>query len=78
MQVLFPYWLYAVSATVKRPVVVYVWLGFCAVEVYVSPKLQDHAVGEFVEESVKVTANGTAPIVGVPEKAATGGLPTLM
>ena len=31
-----------------------------------------------MEESVKVTASGACPIVGVPENAATGALPALM
>ncbi len=42
------------------------------VEVFESPKVHDHAVGLLVEESVKLTARGAAPIVGVPEKFATG------
>ena len=54
------------------------WLGLCTVLVPPSPNVHDHAVGVFVEESVKFTVNGTAPIVGVPEKAATGALPTVM
>ena len=37
-----------------------------------SPKVQDHAVGVFVELSVKVTVSVGAPMVGVPEKLATG------
>ena len=47
-------------------------------EVVVSPKFHDHAVGEFVELSVKLTASGALPEVGVPEKFATGGLPTVI
>ena len=33
-----------------------------------SPKVHDHAVGVLVEESVKLTASGCVPVVGVPEK----------
>ncbi len=53
------------------------WLGFCTVELFKSPKFQDQAVGVLVEVSVKDTARGGAPMVGVPEKFATGGLPPL-
>ncbi len=51
---------------------VYAWLGFCAVEVPVSPKFHDQLVGLFVDMSVKLTVNGTVPLVGVPLKLATG------
>ncbi len=54
------------------------WLGFCTVEEVESPKVQDQAVGALVEESVKVTAKGAVPVVGVPEKFATGALPVVM
>ena len=37
-----------------------------------SPKSQDHAVGKLLEASVKLTAKGPAPLVGVPAKSATG------
>ena len=43
--------------------------------VLLSPKFHDHEVGELVEVSVKLTANGAVPEVGVPVKFATGGLP---
>ena len=37
-----------------------------------SPKSQYQLVGVFVELSVKNTVNGTVPLVGLPENAATG------
>jgi hypothetical protein len=45
------------------------------VEVPLSPKFQDHAVGVLMEVSVKATVKGTVPLVGLPEKFATGALP---
>ena len=56
----------------KRPVAVYVWLGFCTGRGLESPKVQDQEVGLPVEVSVKLTASGGAPLVGVPVKFATG------
>ncbi len=38
-----------------------------------SPKVQDQAVGLLLEMSVKLTASGAEPVVGVPLKLATGG-----
>jgi hypothetical protein len=49
-----------------------VWEGFWAVEVVPSPKFHAQLVGAFVEESVKVTARGAAPLVGLAVKEATG------
>jgi hypothetical protein len=49
-----------------------VWEGFCAVEVVLSPKFHAQLVGVFVEESVKVTARGAAPLVGLAVNEATG------
>ena len=51
---------------------VYVWLGLCDVDVPVSPNVQDQFVGEFDEVSVKATASGAAPLVGLAVKLATG------
>ncbi len=52
------------------------WLGFCTVDEPPSPKVHDQEVGELVELSVKLTLNGLVPLVGVPEKLATGaGVP---
>ena len=47
--------LVAVRVTVKVPEAAKVWVGFCWVLVPPSPKVQDQAVGELVEASVKVT-----------------------
>ena len=44
-------------------------------EVPPSPKVHDHAVGLPEDVSVKLTASGAAPMVGVPVKAAVGGDP---
>ena len=39
-----------------------------------SPKSQDQEVGLLVDRSVKLTVNGAVPLVGFPEKSATGGV----
>jgi hypothetical protein len=49
-----------------------VWLGFFEVLLPPSPKLQDQLVGELVEVSVKFTARGAVPLVGLALKLATG------
>jgi hypothetical protein len=54
--------LVTVSVTVFVPAVVYVWLGFCDVEVPPSPKFHSHDVGDPVEVSVNWMA---WPAVGV-------------
>jgi hypothetical protein len=43
------------------------------VEVLLSPNAHDQELGEPVEVSVKFTANGAVPLVGLPVKFATGG-----
>jgi hypothetical protein len=68
-----PATLEAVSETVYVPAVSYVFTGFSDVENVPSPKSQDHVVGLPVEVSVKVTASGAAPDVGVPTNEAVGG-----
>jgi uncharacterized protein (DUF58 family) len=66
----------AVSFAVYVPAAVYVWEGFCAVEVPPSPKSQAHDVGAPVEVSVKLTGNGAVPVTGEAAKDATGaGVP---
>jgi hypothetical protein len=47
----------ATSATAYVPFAAYVCVGFCTVEVLPSPKSQLHAVGAFVEASVKDTVS---------------------
>ena len=54
------------------------WLGFCAVEVELSPKFHDHDVGVSVDWSVKDTSSGAVPVSGVPENAAVGAFPGLL
>ena len=52
------------------------WPGSSKVELPVSPKSQLQEVMLPVERSVKLTASGTSPEVGVPEKSAAGaGIP---
>ena len=62
-----------VRLTEYVPGEVYVWLGFCAVDVPPSPKLHDQDVGLPDEVSVKATASGAGPLVGDAVKLATGG-----
>jgi hypothetical protein len=45
---------------------------FWSVDVLPSPKLQFHVVGVLVEVSLNWTVSGAVPVVGVPEKLATG------
>jgi hypothetical protein len=51
---------------------VYVCAGFCSVDELPSPNVQNHAVGELPDASIKVTFNGVVPDVRVALKAATG------
>jgi hypothetical protein len=67
-----PLALVAVKVTVKVPALLKVWLGFFTLLVPPSPKLQDQLVGELVEVSVKLTARGAVPLVGLALKPATG------
>ena len=49
------------------------WLGFCSVEVVPSPKFQLQLLAAPpLELSLKTTVIPTVPLVGVPEKSATG------
>ena len=52
----------------------WVWLGFWSVLVVPSPKFQDQLVGVPVEESVKFTASGAVPLLGLALKLATGAV----
>src|SRR5712671_5265727 len=62
------------SCTVLVPANVYVCDKLVSVVLLVapSPKFQKRLVIVPVEESVNATARGATPLVGVPEKAATG------
>ncbi|KAF5028756.1 hypothetical protein DSECCO2_655750 [anaerobic digester metagenome] len=58
------------------------WVGFWSVEKSVQFSVvpdgrdsHDHAVGEFVEASAKVTASGASPLIGAAVNAATGASP---
>ncbi len=48
------------------------WVGFWAVEVPPSPKVQLQAVGPSADWSVKLTSSGYWPLVGEPTKSAVG------
>lgn len=72
--ILLPAAFLAVKLIVYFPALLYVWSGFCCVEVFPSPKTQFHEVGDPVLLSVNVTFNCEFPEVGDAEKAATGGL----
>ena len=54
------------------PALAYVCEGFCNIEVVASPKLHDQPVTTPLVISVKLTVSGRMPVVGVPEKPATG------
>src|SRR5689334_4316313 len=65
------------SATSYVPGAAYVWLGFWAVEVVPSPKLQSQLVSgapPFAVRSWNVTARGASPSFGAAEKSAAGGV----
>lgn len=62
-----------VRLTAYFPALVYLYTGFWADEVPLSPKFQDQEVGEFELLSLNFTVRGTFPDVGDAEKAATGG-----
>jgi hypothetical protein len=66
--------LLAVSETVYVPGAMYVWTGFWTVafSTLPSPKVHCHTVGTFADVSVKVTARGAVPVVGVPVNDVTG------
>jgi hypothetical protein len=55
------------------PAFVYVWLGLVAALVPLSPNLHTRPVIVPLDASVKVTANGVAPLVGLAVNPATGG-----
>jgi hypothetical protein len=65
-----PYAFVAVRLTVYHPASVYVWTGFCSVEVVPSPKSHNHELGLPRDESVNVTVNGAISEVGEAEKFA--------
>ena len=62
-----------VRVTLYVPGLVYVWVGFCSVEVPPSPNAHDHAVGLPLEASVNATCNGDDPDVGDALNDADGG-----
>ena len=49
------------------------WLGFCAVLVWSSPKSHNHEAAP-VDVFVKVTVSGTGPLVGLAVKFAVTGV----
>ena len=63
----------AVSETENEPVCVYVWTGFCSVEVPPSPNDHDQSTGPPRDWSVKETARGTVPVRGTAAKFAITG-----
>jgi hypothetical protein len=67
-----PFLLLAIKLTVYVPTFVNWCTGFFCVEVFPSPKFQDHEVGEPVLLSVNVTLNGAIPVVEDALIAATG------
>ena len=79
LALLVPPALLAVRVTVNVPAAEYVWVGFSAVLVEPSPKVQDQEVGEPVEVSVNVT---NWPALGLPgesvKEALGGGIATVM
>ena len=56
----------------------YVWDGFCRVDVVPSPNDHTHDVGESVEESTNWVVSGAVPEVSVDTKDATGIVATLL
>jgi hypothetical protein len=64
----------AVRLTLYVPGLVYVWLGFWALELVPSPKSQLQLVGLSVELSLKETASGALPLVGLALKSAVGAV----
>jgi len=64
--------LVTVSVTVYVPALVYVWEGFCEVDVPPSPNDQTQDVGEFMEESTNCTVSGASPDVTEATKNAVG------
>lgn len=63
---------FTVRVTVYLPALVYLCVGFLAVDVILSPKFQDHEVGLSVLLSVNLTVNGFLTLVKDAEKKATG------
>jgi hypothetical protein len=61
--VLLPAEFAAVSRTVNVPAPVYVYAGFCPVDVPPSPKFQFQKAGEFEDLSENLTVNGATPEV---------------
>jgi hypothetical protein len=70
--VLLPAVLVTVKLTVYFPALVYLCVGFWAVEVLLSPKLHDQEVGDPVLLSVNFTFKGCFPDMSDAVKAATG------
>src|SRR5436853_4072245 len=67
--------LYTMSCTVKYPVSVYIWVGFCVVEVP-SPKFHSQLVIVPVERSVNSIGVSAHASLGVAVKLAVGFVPT--
>ena len=59
--------------TVYFPALIYLCIGFFAVELLLSPKFQDREVGEPVLLSLNFTDRGAFPERGDAVNAATGG-----
>ena len=72
MTELLPAAFFTVRITAYFPVGVYLCTGFLAVEVLLSPKFQDQAVGLLVLLSMNVTVRGAFPVVRVALKDAIG------
>src|SRR5262249_56534682 len=68
----------SVRVAVYTPDAVYVWDGFCCVDVPPSPKVHEYdsgcASGSNEPRLENVTASGTVPIVGVAFTTAVGGV----
>lgn len=63
-------WLFIVKLTVYCPVLLYVYTGFFSVELFPSPNVHFHELGDPVLWSIKLTLRGADPEVGIAEKAA--------
>jgi hypothetical protein len=73
---LLPFSLLAVNVTEYSPVLLYVCTGFLSVELFPSPKVHFHELGNPVLWSVKLTVRGTFPEIGDAEKLVAGAAKT--
>ena len=67
-----PFSLLVLNVTLYSPDLLYVCTGFLSVELFPSPKVHLHEVGDPVLWSVKLTVRGAFPETGDAEKAAVG------